>query len=362
MKEDGIAGLLLIGDIAPRRLAVWVRSVGLVDATMNIPAKNLGCAALGVLSFVLGSAFAAATHSSHRIETGAVSRESGFRMDGWFVWGGSAIEVEGTYHLFASRWPRSTGFPNGYMTHSEIVRATAENPLGPYVFQEVVLGKRDPKYWDAIMTHNPSIYKTGDTYVLYYNARGNAPYRQIGYATATNIEGPWTRRDEPIDFGNDANNPAALFEPDGGVKLMWRDRDLGIYLATAPSYEGPYTVVNNDVWPHCKLEDFYLFKKDGKYHMVCEDNVGGVSGHVRWGVHFISDDGIHDWQPSNPLVFYNHSINWMDGTGIHCERRERPQLLVNSAGEITHLFTSVLFRGATWNQPVPLSMVEGEPD
>jgi len=292
------------------------------------------------------------------IKTGSVPRESGFKMKDWFVWCGSAIEADGTYHLFASRWPRSTHFPSGYMTHSEIVRATSDNPLGPFTFQEVILGKRDPKYWDAIMTHNPSIYKTGDTYVLYYNARGNAPYRQIGYVTAKNINGPWTRNNQPIDFGRDANNPAAIFEADGSVKLMWRDRALGVYIATAPSYKGPYKIVNNNVWPRCKLEDFYLFKLNGKYHMICEDNTGEISGHNRWGVHFTSDDGIKDWHPTEPVVFYNHTITWLDDTSIQCERRERPQLLTDDTGKITHLFTSVLFQGETWNQSVPISITK----
>ena len=314
-----------------------------------------------ILVFCLFSIALGQDNFWYLIETGSAPKESGFKMKDWFVWCGSAIKVDGAYHLFASRWPKSTHFPKGYMTHSEIIRATADDPLGPYTFQEVVLGKRDSKYWDGIMTHNPSIYKTGDTYVLYYNARGSGPYRQIGYATAKSITGPWTRNDRPINFGRDANNPAAFFESDGSVKLMWRDRTLGIYLATAPSYEGPYTVENNNVWPHCKLEDFYLFKLDGTYHMICEDNVGCISGHTRWGVHFVSDDGIHNWQPTDPLVFYNHSIFRPDGTGIHCERRERPQLLIDETGMITHLFTSVLFQGETWNQAVPLSITRRFP-
>lgn len=310
-----------------------------------------------LIGFILVLSFVSQTYcqSDYLIKTGTTPKDSGFKMKDWFVWGGSVIKVDDTYHLFASRWPKSTQFPAGYMTNSEIVRATADNPLGPYTFQEVVLGKRGSKYWDAIMTHNPSIYKTGTIYVLYYIARGNAPYRQIGYATAKDITGPWLRNDEPIDFGCDANNPAAFFEPDGSVKLMWRDRTLRICLATAPSYKGPYTVVNHNVYPQCKLEDFYLFKYDGLYHMICEDNRGCVSGHERWGVHFTSKDGIFDWLPAEPIVFYNHNITWDDGTGIHCERRERPQLLIDAFGNITHLFTSVLYKGETRNQAVPIS-------
>jgi hypothetical protein len=45
---------------------------------------------------------------------GDVARESGFAMDGYFVWCGSCIKVGDTYHLFSSRWPVETKFPEGY--------------------------------------------------------------------------------------------------------------------------------------------------------------------------------------------------------------------------------------------------------
>ena len=35
-----------------------------------------------------------------------VSKESGFKMDGYWVWGGSIINVENEYHMFAARWPK----------------------------------------------------------------------------------------------------------------------------------------------------------------------------------------------------------------------------------------------------------------
>ena len=294
--------------------------------------------------------------ASYYSRIGAVPKESGFHMEGWFVWGGSCIEVDGEYHLFSSRWPEGTKFPQGYRAHSEIVHAKAKTLLGPYEFQGIVLGKRDAKYWDSKMVHNPSIYKTGDVYVLYYNAsQEGSKIRQVGYATATNINGPWKRNDNPIDFDSDANNPAAYFERDGSVKLMWRDAELRVYVATAPSYKGPYTIQNDNVYPKAALEDFYLFFEGGKYHMLCEDNVGGISGHERWGVHLVSDDGVHDWKVFDPAVFYDRTVRWTDGTSMLCERRERPQLLIDERGAVTHLFTSTLFEGKTWTQVVPIA-------
>lgn len=93
---------------------------------------------------------------------GCIAPKSGFRMTGYHVWCGSAIEVEGCFHLFASRWPVETGFPDGYRQHSEIVRAVADAPEGPYRFDEVVIGKRAPGRWDSAMAHNPAVYRWGE--------------------------------------------------------------------------------------------------------------------------------------------------------------------------------------------------------
>ena len=100
---------------------------------------------------------------------GIAPRAGGFRMDGYWVWCGSVIkDDDGTYHMFASRWPKDITFHPGWMTSSEIVRATATRPEGPYTFQEVVLPARGAQYWDGRSTHNPAITRYKDTYLLYY--------------------------------------------------------------------------------------------------------------------------------------------------------------------------------------------------
>ncbi|MEX2043754.1 MAG: glycoside hydrolase family protein [Opitutus sp.] len=285
-----------------------------------------------------------------------VPRESGFKMEGYFVWCGSVIKVDDTYHLFSSRWPLETKFPDGYRTHSEIVRATAPRPEGPYTFQEVVIGGRAAGKWDSEMAHNPAIYRTGDTFVLYYNGSDvGTRHRDIGIATAKAITGPWTRRDRPLDLGiaTDANNPAAWFEPDGSVKLIWRTVDLKVCISTASSFEGPYTLANGSAWPAAKLEDFFAFRHEGEYHFICEDNVAGISGHERWGVHLVSPNGIDSWKTAPVPVVYDHVIRWTDGGTFQPRRRERPWFLIEN-GAMTHLFTGVYDGERSWNQPVPL--------
>jgi hypothetical protein len=290
-----------------------------------------------------------------------VPRESGFRMPGYWIWDGSVIKVGDTYHLFASRWPKGHPFPEDYRRHSQIVRAESKNPLGPYEFKEVVIGKRDPAYWDSNMDHNPSIHKIGDTYVLFYigsddhtiGPDGRNPLRHIGCATAKSITGPWVRSDRPI-IEQESDNPAVYVEADGSVKLLFRDAPLRVYMAVAANFRGPYTIVNDKIWPGARLEDFDLFKAGGKYHIICEDNVGGVTGHDRWGALLDSDDGITGWKPTGTAAAYDHDIRYTDGTVLKCNRRERPQLLIED-GAITHLFTSVYDGQDTWCQPVALS-------
>src|SRR5208283_2356785 len=115
-----------------------------------------------------------------------------------------------------------------------------------------------------------------------------------------------------------------------------------------------YTVRNDNVFPGARLEDFDYFKAGGKYHIICEDNVGKVTGHERWGAVLVSDDGVSGWKPDGTSPAYDHDIRYTDGTVLHCVRRERPQLLIQD-GAITHLFTSVFDGQDTWAQPIGLS-------
>ncbi len=287
--------------------------------------------------------------------------KSGFRMDGYWVWGGSVIQVDSVYHLFASRWPKKSEFPDGYRSHSEIVRATAATPMGPFTFEEIVIGERDSSFWDSNMAHNPTIHKIGNEFVLFYIGSDFTTkfpgsdffLRRVGYARAKSINGPWERSDKPL-FEQESNNPALLID-DNRVLLIYRDEKLQTFMAEAPAYNGPYVVKNNNLWPDCKIEDFYLFKSDEGYHIICEDNVGGISGHIRWGVHLHSDNGINNWVEYPNLIVYDHDIRFENDSIFHCIRRERPQLLIEG-DKITHVFTSVLGEGTSWCQPVKLKV------
>jgi hypothetical protein len=293
---------------------------------------------------------------------GPVPVNSGFKMKGYFIWDSSVIKVGDTYHLFSARWPKGHPFPDDYRRHSEIIRATSRNLLGPYQFQEVVLSKWGGSAWDSLMTRNPAIRKIGDTYVLFYvgsdthalepGGKG-LPLRRIGYATAKSITGPWTQSDQPI-LPDDSTGPAVRLEDDGSVKVVFRTAALQVKVATAPNFRGPYVVKNDNVWPAARLEDFDFFKARGRYYIICEDNVGRVTGHDRWGALLGSDNGVTAWKPADRPAAYDHDVHFTDGSVLQSTRRERPEVFIEN-GAIAALFTEVYDGQDSWCQPVPLS-------
>ena len=84
-----------------------------------------------------------------------------FENSDWCIWCGSAVRGDdGEYHLFYSRWPSKLGH-YAWVTHSEVARAVADSPNGPYRHVELVLPARGEKFWDGSCTHNPPILRVG---------------------------------------------------------------------------------------------------------------------------------------------------------------------------------------------------------
>ncbi|MGD2174086.1 MAG: glycoside hydrolase family protein, partial [Candidatus Brocadiaceae bacterium] len=205
-------------------------------------------------------------------------------MDGHWVWGGSVVRGEdGRYHMFASRWPRRLPFFDGYRTRSEVVRAVADAPGGPYAFREVVLPARGPEHWDGRMTHNPTIHRCGGIYLLFYigstyagpqpSARELRPgltsapdesYAniRIGLATAHSVFGPWRRSPEPVLCprpgkwdGFVVTNPAPCVLEDRRILLLYRSNTpdgLRIGAAVADGPDGPFERISDG--PVLRLE------------------------------------------------------------------------------------------------------------
>lgn len=313
---------------------------------------------------------------------GTVQRASGFRMDGYWVWDASVIKGDdGQYHMFASRWPKDISFHPGWMTNSEVVHAVAAKPEGPYTFKAVALPARGVEYWDGRATHNPTIRKHGDTYLLFYigstHPLGDAPRgvkfeltdprcivarsnKRIGVATSKSLDGPWTRLDQPIldtkagtFYSFLTSNPAPVVHADGSVLMVFKSRRykpdgthsaMMLGLARAKNYLGPYAVVGNEPLfgpgKIGELEDPFAWQNaDGTYELIAKDMTGNVVGEKHAGVHAVSRDGEH-WTLAAKPKAWSRTLTFDDGKTETMGQLERPFILFEN-GRPAFLFGAV---------------------
>ncbi len=291
-----------------------------------------------------------------------------FKMEGYYVWCGSVIRGEdGRYHMFASRWKREHTFHPGWSTHSEVVRAVADTPSGPFEFQEVVLPARGPEYWDGCATHCPQIIKRGNQYLLFYIGTSYAvevtdenrqdmgtisrASKRIGMAVADSVCGPWKRPEAPAItakpgtfYSYFVSNPAPVIEPDGSILVLFKARkyldqsckfsNFYIGAARAADPESPFEVISPEPLfgpdtPNGVIEDPFLWiDRDGLYHMLAKDMLGTIAGSEADGMEFVSENGV-DWK--------FRQIAYTRGT---LALRERPFILFDENKEPVALYTA----------------------
>jgi hypothetical protein len=316
--------------------------------------------------------------------------ESGFKMDGYWVWCGSAAEEPGIgYHLFAARWTKEYPMFYGYILKSEIVHAFSEKLCGPYRFVKKILPSGDPDRWDGKMAHNPTIVKWQDKYLLYYIAStynypapppDNIKHEttrdiytriKIGLAIADHPAGPWNSLPDPVlrsrpdRWDKDlVTNPAPCVLPDGRIFLYYRSNTpdgLRIGLAAADKPEGPYERVSDDpVMQGINVEDPFVWHNGTGFEMIAKDMTGEITGEFHGGTYFSSRDGIN-WKVNEHPKAYSKKVDFSDGTSVQLGSLERPQLIFDEKGKPKCLFAAAAdgpggFRNAdnTWNIAIPL--------
>lgn len=327
----------------------------------------------------------------------------GYRQEGYWVWCGSVVEGEdGRYHMFAARWPKKYPFYHGYLVASEVVRASADEPIGPYRFEEVVLPDRGARHWDGRMTHNPFIVKHGDEYLLFYiglTFEGDIPPREemmrmrtkpggcgdifpwyfsirIGMARSKSVFGPWERPDKPtLDIDPNGwddmvvTNPSPFVAPDGRILMLYRSTGAKLGLAAAASPDAPFERQGDgpvvDPGEGQKIEDPFVFWAGDRYEMICKDLTGRLVGEFHGGCHFLSDDAV-GWSLAPAPKAWSRTIEWDDGTTTTQANVERPFLLLQD-GRPAYFFAATAdgpgprdnrpgfyFAENTWNMAIPL--------
>ena len=286
-----------------------------------------------------------------------VPRTAVLEMADWFVWGGSMVRTDdGLCHLLFARWPKSEGF-RGWVTHSEIARATAEEPGGPYTFQDAPFPGAGGDAWDADVTHNPNAIRVGDKFYLYYMGTKADPAgengwwdfrnrQRIGAAVADHPSGPWERLDRPaLDVTPGAwdclmtSNPSVAAAPDGtfvmtykgvGAGPMPKGGDVLCGVAFAHDPLGPFTkhpepIITNPEhgWA---VEDSYTWYQEDRFYCLIKDFQGYFTKAGKGCLAlFESTDG-RGWQPAATPLAVPRQITWEDGEAQPVDNLERPQL------------------------------------
>jgi hypothetical protein len=273
-----------------------------------------------------------------------VPKDAIFRMEGYYLWDPSVIQVKDTYHLFMSRWPEAGG-PSGWKK-SQVIRASSKSLFGPYKFEEVVLDASTHP-WAKQGIHNPKVTRVGNQFLLYHIG---IPGYSTGFAFADKIEGPWKPVEKPVI---PTNNPALLIRKDGSAYAVGKfkpkpvkDGDVDDYMNAFESKNllGPYTLVKdtlNRLPYNFELEDPTIWWANNQYNIVCLDWESKATGIMKGFAYYTSKDGVNYKLYSNiPVWHRNEPVPIADGSELKVTRLERPQVYLNDSGAVQALLAS----------------------
>lgn len=314
-----------------------------------------------------------------------VPEYSVLKHDDYWVWGASMVRTnDGTCHLFYSRWSKEFEFKD-WLTQSEIAYATANQPGGPYTYQQTILKGRGIDFWNKDMAHNPHIKKFGDKYYIYFvskNAKdlglgkrkNHLSAQRIGVAVADTPEGPWNISKKPIidlQDGKAANgyvtNPSVCQRPDGTFLMIFKSRKKNWLetkkfkaihcVATAPTPIGPFTISKKPVLTESTAEDPFLWYQNGRYYAIVDDQYGNYLGEHGLAL-FESNNGF-EWNPSKNILVSKVEIKWKNQTVTKPLHLERAQLWFDENGIPAMLFCAVQLKNKkgkleSFNVHIPL--------
>lgn len=281
-----------------------------------------------------------------------VSAANLVRDEDWFNWCNCIIkDDEGTYHLFYARWPKSIGFYS-WLTHSEIARATADRPEGPYTFVETVIPSRGAEAWNRITAHNVKVECFEGRYYLYHigtndGGRGLTEAELVatakqgyshpnwmvlrnnqrtGVAVADRLEGPWTDLPHPVvEPGGPVStvtvNPDVWRGADGRYYMIFKGDYPGVRIAQALAIadrpEGPFRVQSEMVYSARRTEDTSAWWDPERelHYAIFHDREG-------FGL-ITSKDGV-SWREARHYRAADKRIERTDGEPIAPARYERP--------------------------------------
>jgi len=246
-------------------------------------------------------------------------------------WGGSIVQSANTglYHMFISEIlckidSRKRCGLSAWQTHSRIVEATSTQVDGPYTRLKQVL---PPEH------HNPSVHISPTTghWHLFTIGGSTGPIERM---VSTDEGKTWSHA---ITISPE-QNPGPLLMSDGSTRLFFRGdgmdipsptcSDEGISMQVCPVENEPCHPSNGlPIISHTGEDPSVFVDHRGNYHMMFNALPYKCVPKFDQGGHAWSKDGI-EWSTPRTGAF-DTTIQFTDGTSMKCERRERPQMVLD---------------------------------
>ena len=266
---------------------------------------------------------------------------------GNFTWGGNPVEHDGKYHLFASAMPVNTNLSN--WGESLVDHAISPNITGPYLYNQTAL----------VPGHNPAIIQLKNGSFALFSIL------DYGVHTSDTPFGPWTKVTQAEDCKSFkqplcyCNNPSPWLHKNGTIFLacggggpnvdgLWRSANL----------TGPWTRVYAHVtFGHIRtdgnrppigggFEDPHLYFDSSNHIHLLFHSFGNEPAVVNascrgtlTSAHAFSQDGF-SWFVG-PGVPYPSSVLTSTNETLLYWSRERPKIVWDDSGQMTHLVTAV---------------------
>ncbi len=250
-------------------------------------------------------------------------------------WGGNIVKgSDGKYHIYVAGWPSDTKGHMNWSNSSMVYHVVSDNVWGPYTYVST-LGTG----------HNPEIYKTGDTYVIY-------KIEPLGYYKSTTLGDSWETGEYTFDLRGRAliagenretslSNCSFAKREDGSFVMI--DRGGGIWVSrdglTEPWHQltDASVYLNSEIKNRGTLEDPVIWRDHLQYHMVVNDWM------ARYAYYYRSLDGLHWVKEAGKAYtgqdpFAKHS----DGTVEAWHKYERPRVYQDELGRAIRMNFAVI--------------------
>mmetsp|Transcript_48915 Transcript_48915/g.140087 ORF Transcript_48915/g.140087 Transcript_48915/m.140087 type:complete len:521 (-) Transcript_48915:44-1606(-) len=306
----------------------------------------------------------------------ARSIQGAYQPDQTSSWGGLPIKgPDGRYHLFVSQLVKNCML-TAWNPASEVVRAVADDPMGPYTYAETVFGT---------FHHNPTVRyltpKQSGTgrplYVIYMigadrsppsgsGSRCTMPHEgdahhlegHITVAWSESVLGPWKKSKSALISDGDPNawdamvtNPAPVFPFQNetayifyrGTQWPVNDQER-IGVSKAQLWSGPFARLGEQSIFTGRHDDSKTFLEDP---FVWRDHKGRgykglFHGHFDENGYLAFAEHIEGPWRFSEIPAYTNVIEVVGDNDVNMKQRERPQLLFDEkTGEPSILFTGV---------------------